>query len=436
MGRRRFWLRIFEKKRGHRRTVSPRVAFVIEAAFFTSLIVIGIIGVLIIVVGYLWPYWRATHQFRPHWARVLDTRIAEQADGENRLFRPEIFIEYELGGTTYQIWTYDVQTLAGNGFLAERRQALRILRSVQPGRSYRIYYDPENPAKAVLVRGIPWWIWVVGLVPISFLLLGIAGLTYLGLFGGWLGAVLNREPLRRRRPDGDSPNGTLLATLPKAITPQESPGTRLAVRLPVSSGGLWTLGAFGAGCLLWNGLSVMLAGFAIQGVVRGRPDWVYVGFVAALLAVGIFWAVWWLRQVWAQTMVGPTVLEVSQQPFLPGQEYQLFISQSGRLKLDCLEVQLVCDERAMYCQGTEVRVESRCVVSVPILRREAFQIEMGVPFEALFPVSMPAGAMHSFRSAHNEIRWSIVVSGSSEGSPCLRRVFFLAVYPPGVGTGA
>jgi len=45
-------------------------------------------------------------------------------------------------------------------------------------------------------------------------------------------------------------------------------------------------------------------------------------------------------------------------------------------------------------------------------------------------VTFPAGAMHSFASEHNAIRWRIVVRGQPERWPVFVRVFPVIVYPP------
>ena len=40
-----------------------------------------------------------------------------------------------------------------------------------------------------------------------------------------------------------------------------------------------------------------------------------------------------------------------------------------------------------------------------------------------------AGAMHSFKSTHNEVRWKLIVKGDVRGWPNYEREFPLLVYP-------
>ena len=60
---------------------------------------------------------------------------------------------------------------------------------------------------------------------------------------------------------------------------------------------------------------------------------------------------------------------------------------------------------------------------------------LGVPFEARCALEVPAGAMHSFRSEHNEIVWKIVVKGQLARWPDFQRSFPILVYPNGNGRG-
>ena len=122
-------------------------------------------------------------------------------------------------------------------------------------------------------------------------------------------------------------------------------------------------------------------------------------------------------------------MEVSDQPLIPGRQYELSLSQTGRLRMKSLEVYLICEEQARFRQGTNSRTERHRVFERAAYRCKDFQIRQDVPFQARFPIELPAGAMHSFKSEHNEINWSLVVHGKAAGWPEFRRSFPLIVYP-------
>jgi hypothetical protein len=51
-------------------------------------------------------------------------------------------------------------------------------------------------------------------------------------------------------------------------------------------------------------------------------------------------------------------------------------------------------------------------------------------FETRAQVEIPQGAMHSFSSAHNVVRWRLVVRGTPDRWPAFTRVFPVVVFPP------
>jgi hypothetical protein len=159
-------------------------------------------------------------------------------------------------------------------------------------------------------------------------------------------------------------------------------------------------------------------------------DWGLTVFSFACVAAGIVLAAVFVRQLVVATTVGPTQLEISDHPLLPGETYQLHLSQSGRLRINRLEVELVCEEEATYRQGTNTRTEVRRVFEHSLLRREAIEVRREAPFEARCLFAVPSDAMHSFQAPHNAIKWKVVVRGELVGWPPYQRPFPVVVRPP------
>ena len=103
--------------------------------------------------------------------------------------------------------------------------------------------------------------------------------------------------------------------------------------------------------------------------------------------------------------------------------------------MDWLELLLVCDEETTYRQGTDTRSESCRVYERSLRREDDFEVTGAVPFERECDVQVPAGAMHSFKSKHNEIAWKILVRGSPVRWPDFERSFPVLVYPGRNGQG-
>ena len=44
-------------------------------------------------------------------------------------------------------------------------------------------------------------------------------------------------------------------------------------------------------------------------------------------------------------------------------------------------------------------------------------------------LGIPAEAMHSFKTMHNEVHWQLVVHGKPKGMPAFKRQFPIHIYP-------
>jgi hypothetical protein len=160
-----------------------------------------------------------------------------------------------------------------------------------------------------------------------------------------------------------------------------------------------------------------------------KPDWFLTFFVVPFAIIGLGAVVILFRKLLVATGIGPTLVEISDHPLRPGGQYRAFLSQSGRLSVSALRVSLVCEEAATYRQGTNARTETREVFCQELLRREAFSIRGGVPFESDFEINVPIGAMHSFAAPHNEVHWILAVEGQAAGWSDYRRTFPVVVQP-------
>ena len=102
------WFPLYVKKRGHRRTGTARAGWVGEALFFTSLALLGGIGVAALVSWWIVPNWQANHDFVANTCTVVEKRIGERPTAAGGVeFRPEFLIEYSIGDQTFRKWTYD-----------------------------------------------------------------------------------------------------------------------------------------------------------------------------------------------------------------------------------------------------------------------------------------------------------------------------------------
>jgi hypothetical protein len=400
-----------------------------EALFFGIFFAVGCGALAYMLAALVWPEWRANRQFAAARCTLLDKRTGEATvQNSAPMYRPEFRVRYRVDDHEYvEDALYDVTQL----YSSDKQSVERVLDKFEVGHEYPCWYDPIEQRPVVLARGYSPWLYVSLLIPLSFMLIGGGRLIYTLVH--W-NASDERRSLRNQRAaqldlfDVDA-GGRNYPTVPTDTNLTNSPGTTLAYRLPIATRTGWTLFAAAIACLLWNSIVAIFVVMAVSSFARGKPDWTLVLFVVPFVLAGIFLVVYVVRQIVVMTGVGPTRLEISSHPLAPGEPYDLFLSQAGRLAMKWLEVWLACDERATYRQGTDTRTETRRVYQNRCFLRSDFEIHQGLPFESRCQIRVPESAMHSFHSDHNEVSWKLVVKGSVVGWPDYEREFQIVVNP-------
>jgi len=294
-------------------------------------------------------------------------------------------------------------------------------------------------ARVLFVEGAryAWWAWLAILIPLALVGYGATELVMLvwqNIASSERRAAvvqkateweLGQAPTSQRRPRPGR-----LPAVPSIETVTDSPGVRLAYRLPLEAASGWVSFTMAAVCIAWNSLVAFFAYRVIQQHLEGRPNWLLTWLLVPFLLAGAWTLFALIRQVLFDIVVGTTLVEVSHHPFYPGHAYQGFVSQSGRLRVRWLRVQLVCLEQAVYQQGTDTRRETVCVYRGTVFSQRKFEILPQQAFEATFDFTVPDAAMHSFLSTHNAIIWMLVVRARLTRWGELERHFPVFVYPP------
>jgi hypothetical protein len=153
---------------------------------FGSCLLMGCATLVMLVWGFLRLDWRVNNRYLQGSCVVLDKRLAD-SDGRfpnvghegtppKISYHPEIKIRYEVGGRTYEVWTYDAIAM----FDTDKDRMQAIVDSFQVGATYPCWYDPDRPEKGILVRGHAWMPYFLLVVPVVFLTIGGAGIRH-----GW-----------------------------------------------------------------------------------------------------------------------------------------------------------------------------------------------------------------------------------------------------------
>lgn len=278
----------------------------------------------------------------------------------------------------------------------------------------------------------PWILWLLGGVLTSLTVAGISGFVYTILMLGT--TAERRRALAKRATDIELltdalPSPREFPNVPRNENLTNSPGIKLAYRLPIARSPSWSLLVLGIFSLLWIGLVSILIVVATSKYWAGSTDWYLNMLTVPFAAVGVASVYFWLRMLLLTTAIGPTSLEVSDLPIFPDGSYDVYLTQAGRLNVKSLAVLLVCDEEATYRQGTDTRTERRRIHEQIVFEASDFEILPEIPYEHLFKLNVPPQAMHSFQSDHNAVQWRLVVRGDVERWSDFERTFPLIVYP-------
>ncbi|MDB4640771.1 hypothetical protein OAF56_03965 [Pirellulaceae bacterium] len=209
-----------------------------------------------------------------------------------------------------------------------------------------------------------------------------------------------------------------------------SPGVRLQHRLPANNESTWLFVAVSVLVLILLGVaSTLTMLIANEMITHGKVNWI----AAALCPVFVGGSIWACNRFYKQLLeiaaVGPSNVEVSAHPLIPGETYKVFLYQSGLLHFRRLDLVLACFEHVTYQQGTDIRTETRRVSQKRLLRVRNLKLDPGHPFEHHSELTIPDTAMHSFQSPCNMVSWVIVLTAVSNRWPRFTRRFPIIVHP-------
>lgn len=223
--------------------------------------------------------------------------------------------------------------------------------------------------------------------------------------------------------------GVLAPSIPDIKRFTDSPGARLAYRLPSQTPENGALVALGVFAMAWSAMIAVFVVMAAENYFRSQIPWQ----LLVLLVPGVYIAIRSARlffRSFVRTLgIGSTTVEIEDLPLVPGREYRLEVVQYGRLVIKKIVVRLECEEESTYHFGTDLRTERQTVFSQEIASHGRDRVDWGYPLRLECRFSVPESAMHSFQSKHNAVHWKIVVNGEANRWPSYSRSFPVVVYP-------
>jgi hypothetical protein len=278
-----------------------------------------------------------------------------------------------------------------------------------------------------------WWPWLAAVIPLALILYGSVSLVFLlwqsAASSERRAAVVQKVSELELTGVPSKPTRPALPAVPPIDALTDSPGVQLAYRLPIEASSGWVSLTMAAVCLGWNTLVAIFVVQVIRLHLEGQPNWLLTWLMVPFVLAGAWTLVMLARQVLFDVAIGTTRLEISHQPFYPGETSRGFVSQTGRIHVRWLQVQLQCDEHAVYQQGTDARRATSRVYRATVFSKRKFDISPDAAFDAEFDIAVPDTGMHSFVSAHNAIVWTLAVRGRVARWGDFERRFPVYVYP-------
>ena len=296
------------------------------------------------------------------------------------------------------------------------------------------------PDSTILPIGFGFWLMVIA--SSSFIVIGLT--AFILQISQTLASPEMRSALvdRAKRDHKRRAEGLVddvdLANLPCLANLTDSPGVRLAYRLAIQRGETTPLILSALFATAWNAMLAVLTVLSIQHHLSSRPDWFLTVLLLPFGAVSFYSIRWFFKLFRRQSGIGPTAVEISDLPLLPGEAYQVYLCQYGRCTFNELRLSLVAFEETTYQQGTDVRTErveiNRIAATIDSFSGEPpYGAEPEKPLEMDCHIRLPRDIMHSFQGQHNAVTWKIVVEGNAIKWPSFCRSFPVVVYPRGVG---
>jgi hypothetical protein len=229
------------------------------------------------------------------------------------------------------------------------------------------------------------------------------------------------------------PVQTSAPTVPKLPPGRVTTGQRLRYRIQgaTPSRGRW-LGLAVFALLMLGVCTVLVAVLWEQWNVLGLERLLMTSAVLVVLVLvtgGLLWKTG--RSLVEQIQLGPTYLELSHHPLMPGTDYQLYFQQVGKIRLESLGLVLECFEQTTYQQGTDICSHRQTTFEQILIQSDGVVLSEEEPRHQL-EFRVPETAMHSFLSASNQIGWRLVVKGRKSGCPEFKREFPILVLPKSV----
>jgi hypothetical protein len=339
---------------------------------------------------------------------VLSSRVEEVSGSDGSTYRVDIRYTWTAGGSAHAGGRYDFMGGSSSGTAGKQG----IVDRYPPGARVTCWVDPDDPNEAVLYRGLS-PVYLIGLLPLVFLAIGLGGMVWTLRSGrGKTGTVPGGVA-------GESPFGVPLPVAGGGPAELKPAATPLGMFL-----GLVFLALF------WNGIVSVFVWQMVASWKRGQPDGCLTAFLVPFILVGLGLIFAVARQL--LVLFNPRLsITLTPGAISPGQTafVQWRLGSGGR-GVSRVLITFEGREEARYRRGTSTYTDRETFFTLPVVDcAQSYEISAGG--SASF--TLPAGAVPSFRSAHNKIVWTLKAKCELPRWPDTEEEYEVVVEPGGAG---
>jgi hypothetical protein len=374
-------------------------------AFFSLFFLAGCATAYFLLVRPLW-LWGDSRSWPQTTCTVLESRVGERSDSDGTTYSVDVVYTYSFGGRGYRSDRYGFFGGSSSGYEGKAR----IVARYPPGSRVPCWVDPDDPEYAVLSRE-PSVLWLVGLVPLVFVLAGGGGIVWAVRSGRGARARAAALAMAPASPFGVEPPPGAGGTLD--LRPAVSPGLKLGGLVFVS--------------LFWNGIVSVFLFQVVQSWRAGQPDGCLTVFLIPFVLVGVGLVFGAIRQFLVLFNPRPR-LALTPGALVLGESAYLQWSFAGRVgRVRRFVVVLEGREEAQYRRGTDTHTDRQVFATVPVVDiDQPFAIASGSTGFAV-----PADTVPTFKAEHNKVLWTLKVSCEIPGWPDSEDDYEVLVRPGG-----
>ena len=349
----------------------------------------------------------AAQGWREQQCVMESSRVESNHSDDITTYSIEVTYRYEVDGVDYRS---DRRAFWSESMLGHSGRQAWVTAHPQ-GALVPCWVDPGQPREAVLERGLVVESWIA-LLPVFFMSVG-------GLWSWVFWRADRKDSSEGWRSAGLAKDPALFDILPEV---DDTPGpTKLKA---TSSRGRRVFQLIFM-CLFWNGIVSLFVREVMEGLSRGRPEWLHTLVLVPFVLVGLAFVAAVVDSLLALRNPRPE-LTLNASATRLGERLEVSWTMHGSTAgLESLSIVLEGRENATY-YGHYTPVEvSKVFATLPLLEsHHSLQSARGSA-----SLLLPAYTMHSFVASNNEVVWELKLKGSIHRWPDIEETYRVIVLP-------